>query len=114
MFCIVNFYIFTRFTASHFYKNAEGENCPIQRLIIKKDECSKALSELGLEQINLNVNNPIRPAGCYFLQGWGYFNNVMDPESTEPDKFDGRAGVCKIEGNESGNSNIFTCNKEIK
>ena len=65
---------------------------------------------LGLEQVSLNVNETNRPAGCYYLDGSGYFNNVTDPESTEPDKFDNRAGVCKIAGNKFKNSNILTCN----
>ena len=77
---------------------AAGDNCPIMQLITKREQCLNALSSLGLKPIKMNVDSPTKPAGCYFLKEWGYFNNIANPESTEPEKFDGRGGVCKMSG----------------
>ena len=107
------YYRFLYFIGSSYYKNTVGENCPISTLIKTHDECALALSYLGLQTVYLNVNEVTRPAGCYFLKrlaykDLGFFNEIVDPESTAPDEFDGRGGVCKKEGNTSNSPNIST------
>ena len=52
-----------------------------------------------LKHHNLDVNDTKRPAGCYWKSdGNGFFNNVLDPSSTNTNGFGDRGGLCNIHG----------------
>ena len=82
-------------------KNKVGVNCPAAEVITSKVRCEHALLSLGFTLHNLNVDSADRPAGCYWMSGkqkWGFFNKIIDPSSTNPNKFDKRGGVCTTVG----------------
>ena len=84
---------------SQYHKKQNGENCPTEAVIVTKVTCEEALNVLKLKVSNLNVNQKNRPAGCYWRSdNTGYFNNVLDPSSTNTNEFGARGGVCSLTG----------------
>ena len=82
-----------------YYKVQTGENCPAEKVIASKRKCKDALDIWQLKHHNLDVNDTARPAGCYWKSdGDGFFNNVLDPSSTNRKAFGDRGGLCNVNG----------------
>ena len=87
--------VFKLFIVERYRKVGLGQNCPNDEMIISEGECEKALKSLDLSVENLGVNKSDKPAGCYWKSdGGGFFNNIVDPTSTDPNSFGNRGGVC--------------------
>ena len=82
-----------------------GINCPSHLLVLKKDECKRAASQLGLTSPS-EQNLKYRPAGCYWFddkQNTSAFNTHSDPSPIHR-KTSGR--ICRMHGNSFTKSNM--------
>ena len=48
---------------------------------------------------SITVRSNLKPAGCYNLDGWAYFNTNLDPASTINQRFGDASGICSNESN---------------
>ena len=81
-----------------------GENCQKGRSVVTLDKCKAASAVLGL-YYKYELNNPSRPAGCYWKGKNAYLNTVVDPYQTIPESLGARGGVC-VKGN------FWHCNRK--
>ena len=87
-----------QFKCTGITKEELGHNCDLDTIITSRDACEIALRSLRLNPLNLKVNKKNKPAGCYWKSdGFGFFNNVVDPSLTKPNNFGSRGGVCSTE-----------------
>ena len=87
------------FAGNKYYKAPNGENCPKNEIISSRDTCKEASRSLGLDFQAKQLSDIEFPAGCYHSSyPDSYFNNIIDSDKTDPNKFGKRGGICLRSG----------------
>ena len=76
------------------------KNCPILEVVTARKDCEAASDQLGIKFGGSSSRND-KPAGCHKLNANFFFNTIIDPALTMPEKFlyhveavCGRLGMC--------------------
>ena len=72
---------------------SKGRNCPNTEIITTEKGCKQAAEELGLSYSGV-VDAASYAAGCFSIQEGVFFNKLVDPSSTYPERFLFSGGVC--------------------
>ena len=72
---------------------SKGRNCPNTEIITTEEGCKQAAKELGLSYSGV-VDAASYAAGCFSIQEGVFFNKLVDPSSTYPERFLFSGGVC--------------------
>ena len=74
---------------------AQGENCPVDQVIVDETSCRDAAVALGRPYDNSYRNDSKYPAGCFTEHPvLVVFNHQIDPSKTQP--VQSSAGVCRL------------------
>ena len=80
------------------YQKPKGHNCPIDAIITTEEGCKLAAGALGLFYSG-TVAAANYAAGCFSIQQGAFFNQIVDPSSTYPERFLFSGGICLYRGN---------------
>ena len=80
------------------YQKPKGHNCPFHETIKTEEGCKLAADTLGLSYSG-SVGAANYAAGCFSIQQDAFFNQIVNPSSTYPDRFLFSGGICLYRGN---------------
>ena len=87
--------VYSMSTEGQYYRTFNGKNCVQNDILSNEEECKLVTRELGLTWDRADTFDT-RPAGCFYHDDMGYFNQLKASFSTNPTSiFKSMGAVCK-------------------
>ena len=78
-----------------YYRTFKGQNCARDDILTNQTECKYATAIFGFNWDKTDIFDS-RPAGCFYHDDLGYFNQLTNSSSTKPPSFfDSMGALCK-------------------